>query len=109
MIAPRRGHVYRHRRSGLRYVVLSDDVHNGHPYTGRVLVAPISRTGTDSRGNETPYAVNLGDHSGVAGYVRVAEQIQIAIGDLVEPETDELISGADLENIKTVIDEFLGY
>lgn len=109
MISPKRGHVYRHRRSGKRYVVLSDDAHCEHPYTSRVHAAPITRTGTDEAGVEVPYAVNLGEHSAVAGYVRVAEMIPVAVGDLIEPETDELLSGADLQNIKTVLDEYFGY
>lgn len=107
--APRRGQVYRHRGLGFRVLVLSDDLHNERPYTGRVLVLPISRHGTDERGHEVPYAVNLSDASSISGFVRVAQQFQADPADLVAPETDEMLSGADLENVRRVNDEFLGY
>lgn len=107
--APRRGHVYGYRGMGFRVLVLSDDLHNEKPYTNRVLVVPISRHGTDDHGNEVPYAVNISDASAVSGYVRVAQQFQVDPVDLVAPGADEMLSGADLDNVKRVNDEFLGY
>jgi hypothetical protein len=104
----RRGHVYKHRSWPFRLVVVSDDLHNANPYTHRVLAMPITRTAVNDAGAEVPFTVNL-ESSTVRGYVRVAEQIPVNPADLIEPETDELLSGADLDNVKRVHDEFLGY
>lgn len=107
--APRRGYVYRHRATGVRLVVVSDDLFNERPYTGRVLAMPITRTATNADGAEVPFAVNISDASTIAGFVRVAEQVQVKPADLIAPDTDELLAGADLENVKRVFDEYLGY
>lgn len=105
----RRGYVYRHQPTGIRVVVLSGDDFNDRPYSRRALVAPITRTATDQAGNEIPYLVNLTGADTVTGYVKVAETSGAAIDTLMAPEADEILSGATLDNVKSVLDEFLGY
>ncbi|WP_025273400.1 hypothetical protein [Haloglycomyces albus] len=105
----KRGHIYRHARLGMRFVVLSSDDWNATSYTASVLAAPITHSSTDMAGVEIPYLVNLNDADSVSGFVRIAEASQVLASDLVQPDRDEMLSGASLSNIKTMWDEFLGY
>lgn len=101
MPAIQRGGIYTATVGGVerRICVLSIDEHNERPYTGSILIAPLSR-------KTAPFGVACGPTDGISGYIRVAEMMPAPTSWLGEYIC--LLSGPTLAQLDRAIMNYTG-